>query len=265
MPGLAMGYMLLWVALVWLVRGRGPKWVWAVSIPWILVDVLISQNRNMWVIGVLALVLVLLIAGPRVRGRVIVSLVVLAGAIAALVAFPSSGGTASTPLTPIITRASTILNPKAVSESSSASDRDYEDRTGWANAQHHLLIGIGPGVSYGATESTGSGSSVAIVPRLFLQNQYLYILVITGIPGIACWLLFLLSTLRDAWSRGTPLEARLLGISVLGVALTAIVQLSFTDGGYLTAIALCAGGIFVLRPEPEPVAQPAPLPTLATG
>jgi hypothetical protein len=249
MPGLGLGFMLLWVAIVWLIRDRRPKWLWAISIPWIIIDILVSQNRNMWVIGVLSLVLVMLIAGPRVRGRVIISLVVMAAAIAILVAAPSGGGQGPTPLTPIISRASTILNPREVSESSSASDRSYEDRLGWANAQHHLAIGIGAGVSYGATLQSGSGSSVTTEPRLFLQNQWLYLLVITGIPGVATWMLFILTTLRDAWSRGTPVESRLLGISVLGLSLTAIVMLSFTDGGFLIGLALSAAAIFLLRPS----------------
>jgi hypothetical protein len=265
MPGLALGFMLLWLAVVWLIRRRPPRWVWAVSIPWILVDVLVSQNRNMWVLGILSLVLVMLVAGPRVRGRVLTSLVVLAAAIAVLVAAPQGGGTGPTPLAPIIARASTILSPHEVQESSSASDRSYEDRLGWANAQHHLAIGIGPGVSYGATQMTGSGSSVTTVPRLFLQNQYLYLLVITGIPGVATWMLFLLATLRNAFVRGTPVESRVLGISVLALSLTAIVMLSFTDGGFLVSLALCAGALFLLRPSPALVPVPVRRSALAAA
>jgi O-Antigen ligase len=264
MPGLGLGFMLLWLAVVWLIRGRSPKWLWVVSIPWILVDILVSQNRNMWVISVGMLVLVLLVAGPRVRGRLVTSLVVLAAAVAVVVAAPQGGGAGPTPLAPIIARASTILNPHEVSESSSASDRDYEDRTGWANAQHHLAIGIGVGVSYGATIATGSGSSVTTTPRLFLQNQYLYLLVVTGIPGVATWILFLLTSLRNAFVRGAAVESRVLGIGILGLSLTAIVMLSFTDGGFLVALALSSGAVFLLRPsvatEPVPVRQAALVP-----
>ncbi len=265
MPGLGLGFMLLWVAVVWLIRGRRPKWVWAISIPWILVDILVSQNRNMWVLGVLSLVLVMLVAGPRVRGRVVTSLVVLAAAIAVVVAAPQGGGAGPTPLAPIIARASTILSPREVSESSSASDRSYEDRIGWATAQHHLAIGIGPGVSYGATIGSGSGSSITLTPRLFLQNQYLYLLVITGIPGVAAWMLFLLATLRNAFVRGSPLESRLLGIGVLALSLTAIVMLSFTDGGFLISLALCASATFLLRPNPATAPAAARQPALVAA
>ena len=94
MPGLALGFMLLWVLLVWIARGRGPRWLWWVCLPWILVDILVSQNRNMWVVGTLSLVLVMLIAGPRVRGRLVGSLVLLAVAIAVLVAAPRGGSAA---------------------------------------------------------------------------------------------------------------------------------------------------------------------------
>jgi O-antigen ligase len=187
--------------------------------------------------------------------------VVLSAAIAILVALPQGGGTGSTPLSPIAARASTILNPKAIEESSSASDRNYEDQEGWATATHHLAIGIGPGVPYGATIGTGSGSALGIAPRLFLQNQYLYLLVITGIPGITMWMLFVLATIRNAWIAGAPTESRLLGIGVLAQSLTAIVMLSLTDESWLTALALIAGAIFVLRPHaatrPRPIPQAA--------
>ena len=251
MPGLPLGFMLLWVLLVWIARGRGPRWLWWVCLPWILVDILVSQNRNMWVVGTLSLVLVLMIAGPRVRGRLIGSLVLLCAAIAVLIAAPRGGSTAPSPLKPIITRASTILNPQAVSQSGSATDRDYEDREGWATAKHHLGIGIGPGVFYGATIADGPpdmSGDTPVGPRLFLQNQYLYLLLITGIPGAAGFVLFLLISLRTAFIRGAPIESRMLGIGVLALSLTAIVQLSFTDDSYVIALGLVAGAIAALRP-----------------
>jgi O-antigen ligase len=249
MPGLGIGFMLLWLLTLWLIRGRWPRWVWIVCVTWILVDIVISQTRDLWVIGVLALVLVMLVAGPRVRGRLVIALVLVAAVIAIVVAVPQGGGTGSTPLSPIVARAGTILNPQALSKSSSATDRDYEDRNGWRTAKHHLAIGIGPGVPYGATVGTGSGAAVGVTPRLFLQNQYLYLLLITGIPGVAAWILFLLATMRNAWTAGAPVESRMLGIGVLAQALTAILILSYTDSGWLTALGLVAGAIFLLRPQ----------------
>ena len=249
MPGLALGFMLLWVLLVWIARGRRPRWLWWVCLPWILVVILISQNRDMWLSGALALVLVMLVAGPRVRGRLIASLVLLVVVIAILVAAPL-GGSGKTPLQPIVTRASTLLNPSKVTGSSSLTDRGTEDKYGWADAQHHLLLGIGPGVPYGDTIGIGTvGDPYAVEPRLFLQNQYLYILLITGIPGIAAFMLFLLITLRGAFIRGGPIESRLLGIGVVALMLTAIVALNYTDDSFLVALALVAGAVFALRPQ----------------
>jgi O-antigen ligase len=252
MPGLALGFMLLWLLLMWIARGRGPRWLWWVCLPWILVDILVSQNRNMWVAGTLSLGLVLLIAGPKVRGRLVASFAFLAAAIAILIAAPQGSGPAPSPLKPIAARASTILDPQAVRTSSSASDRDYEDKEGWATAKHHLVIGIGPGVFYGATIGTPLGNGFeSVAPRLFLQNQYLYLLLITGIPGVAAFTLFLLVSVRNAFLRGVPIESRMLGIGVLALALTAIVMLSFTDDSYLTALALVTGAIAALRPTSD--------------
>jgi len=62
------------------------------------------------------------------------------------------------------------------------------------------------------------------------------------------FVLFLLITFRNAFLRGTPIESRMLGIGVLALSLTAIVQLSFTDDSYLTALGLVAGAIAALRP-----------------
>ena len=249
MPGLALGFMLLWMLLVWIARGRQPRWLWWACLPWILIVILVSQNRNMWISGVLSLALVMLVAGPRVRGRLIASLVLVVAAVAILVAAPS-GGSGTTPLQPIITRASTLLNPSKVTGSSSLTDRGTEDKYGWADAQHHLVFGIGPGVSYGDTIGTGGiNDPYATGARLYLQNQYLYILLITGIPGIAAFMLFLLITLRSALIRGAPIESRLLGIGVFALMLTAIVMLSYTDDSFLTALALVAGAIFALRPK----------------
>jgi len=258
MPGLGLGFMLLWVLVVWLIRNRRPHRLWIICLPWVLIVILISQNRNMWVVDAFSLVLVMLIAGPRVRGRLIISLVALVAAIAVLIVVPLGGSTAPSPLTPIVARASTLLNPRAVQASSSASDRDYEDQQGWATAKRNLAIGIGPGVSYGATIGTGSGDTVSYTARLFLQNQYLYLLVITGIPGVVAWILFLLTTIRNAFIVGVPIESKMLGIGVFGLSLTAIVMLSFTDASYLTALSLCAGAIFALRPAAAQLPQVGP-------
>jgi len=44
-------------------------------------------------------------------------------------------------------------------------------------------------------------------------------------------------------------------IGVLGLSLTAIVMLSFTDAAYLTALSLSAGAIFALRPAADQLPQ----------
>lgn len=246
MPGLGLGYMLLWLALLWLARGRGPRLLWWICLPCMLLDILVSQNRNMWVLGVLSLVAVMVIAGPRTRGRLITALVVLVAGIAVLIQAPQSG---PSPLQPVLSRASTLLNPSEISQSDSARDRKIEDHYAWADARHHLLIGIGPGVSYGLIVRVSHGNNqYATGPKLYVQVQWLYVLLVTGIPGTLSLLAFFVVTLRSAWIRGAPIESRVLGIGVLALMLTALVEISLTDEGFLSALALVAGAIFVLRP-----------------
>jgi O-antigen ligase len=258
MPGLGMGFMLLGVGLVWIARSRRPLSLWWVCVLCILIDILVSQNRNMWLSGAFAFVLVLLVAGPRVRGRLLIGLALIVAAIALLIAVPQGNSVGTTPLQPIISRASTLLNPGKLAGSSSLSDRAYEDRHALPDAEHHLLIGIGPGVPYGAALNTGTSQDpFATTARLFVQNQYLYILLITGAPGAAAFLLFLFATLGNAFKRGVPVESRVLGVAVIALMLTAIVMLSFTSESYLVPLGLVSGVIFALRPSPDPSIAPA--------
>lgn len=250
MPGLGLGFMLLWVVLLWLTRRRKPRWLWWGCLPGILLVIAISQNRNMWVAGSVGLLLVMLVSGARTRGRLVAAIVVLIAGIAISVAAPPGGQSGPTPLQPIVKRAATILSPSEIGKSASAQDREREIRVGWPVARRNLLIGIGPGVPYGLMVVSDLGNGLhSISPQLFLHNQYLYLLMITGIPGLLSFLLFVAITLQGAFIRGAPRESSMLGIGVIALMLTAAVMLSLTDGSSLVVLALAAGAIFALRPR----------------
>lgn len=250
MPGLGVGFVLLWVMLLWVTRRREPRWLWWGCLPGILLVIAVSQNRNMWVAGSVGLLLVMLVSGARTRGRLVAAIVVLIAGIAISIAAPPGAQSGPTPLQPIVKRASTILNPSEISNSASAQDREREIRVGWSVARRNLLIGIGPGVPYGLLVVNDLGNGLhTILPQLFLHNQYLYLLMITGIPGLLSFLLFVAITLHGAFIRGAPRESSMLGIGVIALMLTAAVMLSLTDGSFLVVLALAAGAIFGLRPR----------------
>jgi O-antigen ligase len=256
MPGLGLGFMLLWLMLAWMVAGRRPRKLWWACLPGVLLVVLVSQNRNMWVAGIVALLLMMLVSGTRMRGRFLAAFAILAAAVVILFAVPASGGGGSSPIQPIVSRASTILNPSEIGQSASAKGREMETQIAWAKARHNLIIGIGPGVPFGMTavENLGDGLHDE-VPQLFLHNQYLYLLLITGIPGLLSFVAFLILIVRSAFGGGVPFESRFLGIGVVALMLTAFVMISLTDPSFLSALALVAGAIFTLNRGTGPTLQ----------
>jgi O-antigen ligase len=253
LPGLALSFGLLWLVILFIARGVRPRWLWWLCLAGCLLDVLVSQNRNMWIAGLAGLAMMLVVTGPRVRSRIVASVVVLGAALALLVLLPQTSASTSSALQPIVERGETLLNPGKVEEESSLQDRENETRAAWANAQDHLLIGIAPGVSWGLYIIDKSSGAAVATPQLFLHNQYLYILVITGIPGLLLLLLFLSRTAFDGLAdpRRAPVEA-MLGIAVVAFMLTAVVMLSLSDTSYLVAIALLAGSISALRAGEPP-------------
>jgi O-antigen ligase len=248
MPGLGLGYMLLWLALLWLTRSRRPKLLWAVCVPLTVLVILVSQYRDMWVLSVMGLVWMMLVSGARSRGRLIAGLVVILAGVAILLELPQSG---PTPLKPIIQRGTTLLNPHEVAKSQSATDRSVEDHYAFADFKRHPLLGIGPGVPYGSLVASPVGNDqVEVQERLYVENQWMYLLLITGVVGTVCMFAFFALALRYAFIRGGSVDARMLGIGVFALMITSIILLSLSTESFCAPLALCAGGIWVLRPPP---------------
>jgi O-antigen ligase len=137
--------------------------------------------------------------------------------------------------------------------------REDETEVAWTVAKQNLLIGIGPGVEFGVSffEATAQGVWVK-VPQFFLHNQFLYILLITGIPGLLAFVAYLFWSLREAFSLRTRTpEMTAWGVGLLSIALSAIVAIYFSAPEMIFGIALLSGAIYSTR-RADPSGQAGP-------
>jgi O-antigen ligase len=203
----------------------------------------ISFNRNMW-LGLLAgLALMMVVGGPLVRSRLTAALVVAVAGIALLASLGSA--TENRVLDPVVQRGSTLFNPKGVEASSSLSDREHETRIAWPVAQRNALLGIGPGTEFGVYDFEFVGPhSVKVEPQLFLHNQYLYLLLICGLPGAIAFLLFLAIPIVRSFSR-TPIDPAITacGVGIAMIMISSIVAIYFSVEDMTAVLGLLTGVI----------------------
>ncbi len=244
LAGLSMAYALFWYVAVRIAAVRGNRrFGWSLVLAGMALAIAISFNRNMW-LGLLAgMALMMIVAGPFVRSRLTVALVVAAAGIVLLATFGSA--TESRVLDPVVKRGSTLLNPGRVEASSSLTDRERETRIAWSEAKRHPVLGIGPGVEFGVFNYAFVGPhSKRAEPQLFLHNQYLYLLLIVGLPGTIAFLLFLGIPMASAFRR-TPTDPAITACSV-GIAMimiSSIVAIYFSVVDMTAVLGLLAGTI----------------------
>jgi O-antigen ligase len=249
LPGLSIGYALFWYSAVQIVSRRGRSRIfWSALLLGILVDIAVSYNRNMWVGLILGLFLTALIGGVVVRGRLIGSVAVIVAATVVFVVFGSSAGSDQV-VKPILTRGATLLDPGKTTESSSLQDRAHETSAAWKTAQKNLVIGVGAGAPFGVVQHNQLVSGSFIVgetsePQLFLHNQYLYLILISGVPGLIAFVLFLGSSVAVAWRR-SPRDPAIaaLGIGIALIMVSAVVAIYFTVIDMTAVLGLLAGVI----------------------
>lgn len=244
LAGLSMAYALFWYVVVRAVSApRGRRYGWALALSGMALAIMISFNRNMW-LGLLAgLVLMMVVGGPFVRSRLTAAIAVSLAAIALLATFGSA--TDSRVLEPVVKRGSTLFNPRQVQSSNSLSDRDKENRVAWPAAQRHAVLGIGPGVNFGVYNFDFVGPhSVKVEPQLFLHNQYLYLLLICGIPGLVAFLLFLGIPILRSFRR-TPTDPAITacGVGIAMIMISSIVAIYFSVEDMTAVLGLLTGVI----------------------
>jgi len=244
LAGLSMAYALFWwVAVRFAAAQPGRKLVWAAILGGMALAIAISFNRNMW-LGLLAgVALMMVLGGPFVRSRLTAALAVSVAAIVLLVSFGSA--TDSRVLEPVVQRGSTLFNPRGVEASSSLTDRERETDVAWPVAQRNPLLGIGPGVEFGVFNFEFVGPhSIKVEPQLFVHNQYLYLLLISGIPGLIAFLFFLGIPIVRAFGR-TPIDPSVIacGVGIAMIMASSIVAIYFSVEDMTAVLALLAGTI----------------------
>jgi O-antigen ligase len=261
LAGLSACYALFWYAVVQVIAQRHRRRLfWTALLGGMTVAIILSYNRNMWLGIFIGAVLMAVIGGSLVRSRMAVGLAIIVSGVVVLLAF---GSTTShdTVVKPLVKRGSTILNIGKTEKESSLEDRSRESAGAWKTAKHHLAIGIGPGVPFGVYEKepiiSGNYSfGESISPQLFIHNQYLYLILICGIPGLIAFLIFALTALFEALRR-VPLDP---GISACAIGL-AIILISSVVAIYLTVpdmtalIGLLAGVIIADKEGPAALGE----------
>ncbi|MBA3866212.1 MAG: O-antigen ligase family protein [Solirubrobacterales bacterium] len=265
LPGLSAGYALFWyVAVQIAMRKGGKKLGWSALLIGITVDVIVSFNRNMWLGLFLGLFLMMWFGGVYLRSRLSTAIGILV-ALVVLVAIVGIPGSNSSTVAPIVKRGSTLFNPEKTTNEGSLQARFKETSEAWPAVQRNLLIGVGAGASYGVTEEEQivSGTTVygnRVVPQLFLHNQYLYLILISGLPGLIAFLVFLLVPLTAAFRR--PVKDPAIAACGLGIGLvmlSALVAIYFTVEDMTAALGILTGVIMADREGPAADDEPSGL------
>jgi O-antigen ligase len=253
LAGLSLGYALFWYAVVRVAAApKGRRFGWTLILALIGSAIAVSFNRNMWVGLVCGLVLMLVLGGPIFRARLVTALAVAAGGIALLATLGSTAE--SRVLDPVVKRGETLFSPQQISQESSLTDREQETKTAWRTAQRNLQLGVGPGVPFGVANLEFVGPrSVMVEQQLFLHNQYLYLLLIGGIPGLIAFIAFLGVPMARSATR-VPRDPAVLacGVGIAMIMVSSIVAIYFSVED-MTAVLGLLTGVLVADHEGEGV------------
>lgn len=255
LPGVALAFGLVWWISLRLVGSSGmARLGWSVLLAGTVVNLALSFNRNMWAAALIGLVLILVLGGVSLRRPLIAGLVVLAGLTAGLVLL-GPGIDRTSPLQPFVERGRTLLDPAQVQRESSLQDRQNETEQAWETFVRDPVLGVGVGTGFGAFTFERSGASGVISQQRFLHNQYLYLLLIAGIPGLVAFLLFVGGVVSRALRRRDDVDVLVWGVGVVMVMISAFFMISFADSNMAAGLALLAGaayaGVQAPRPAPE--------------
>lgn len=265
LSGLSAGYAIFWFAVVQIAARQGrSRAVWVLLLAGIALGIAVSFNRNMWLGLAIGALLMAVLGGTMVRNRLAVGSAIAVAGLVVLMAFGSST-TNEAVVQPILKRGSTLLSPGKTARESSLQDRAAETEAAWETAREHLLLGVGAGAPFGAylLEPITSGSvfpAVATTPQLFLHNQYVYLVLIAGVPGLIAFLVFLgLPVLHSV--RRAPRDPAIAacGVGILLIMISAVVAIYFTTDDWTPLLALLAGAIVADHEGAAPAGEPSGL------
>lgn len=261
LPGLSAGYALFWFVVVQILsRHSSKRLAWTLACAGIALDIVVSFNRNMWIGLAIGLVLMTLVGGQAVRRRLAAALATLVAVVALSLLLGGSTAGNST-VEPIVQRGQTLLNPAKTGQENSLTEREHETTKAWGAVESHLLLGIGAGAPFGISSIhtlTSGGFIVGYLtePQLFLHNQYLYLVLIAGVPGLIAFVLFLgiplISGLRRA--PGDPaIAACAVGLAL--IMISSVVAIYFTVADMTAVVGLLAGVLVADREGPAAVGE----------
>jgi O-antigen ligase len=265
LAGLSAGYAIFWYVAVQAALARGwPRALWLLALAGIGLDIAVSFNRNMWLGLVIGAALIAIFGGARIRHRLAVGSAVAVAGIAALMVFGSST-TNSDVVQPIVKRGATLFDPSKTRKESSLEDRARESGAAWKEARDNVLIGVGAGTPFGLnmTEPISSGSFIigtTQTPQLFLHNQYLYLLLIAGLPGLLAFLFFLGQPMVRAFQRPERDPAiTALGVGIAMIMISSVVAIYFTVDDMTAVLGLLAGVLVADQQGPAAAGEPSGL------
>jgi O-antigen ligase len=171
----------------------------------------------------------MVLAGPRVRGRLVVGVLLAGVAAIGTLSLPNKVAS-SEQLGLILQRATTLLSPQHIGQESSLQHRAEETATAWRAFQTHPVLGVGPGADFGVRFNFNAGNGVYLTGvQRFLHDQWLWMLLVGGVPALAACALFLGSALLRAWRpRDRSLSQTALGVGLAMTALSSFVMISLS-------------------------------------
>lgn len=244
LAGLSLGYALFWYAATQIVLSDGKRRLgWGLLFAGIAVDIIVSFNRNMWLGLFAGLLLMLVVGGPRVRGRFGIAIAMVVAGFAVITVVGGSGEDRL--LEPVVERASTILSPGDITRENSLQDRENETALAWEVAKSNLTLGVGVGAPLGVYTYDLAGSYTYVrTPQLFLHNQYLYLLLAGGVGALFTFLAFLFGPLVAAYRRAsTDPTIAACGIGIAMIMMSSVVAIYFTAESMTAVLGLLAGVI----------------------
>jgi O-antigen ligase len=245
--GLSAAYGLFWYAVAQFSAERGLRRAgWLAVLGGFGLAIAVSFNRNMWLGLVIGAMLMAIFGGTLVRNRMAAGIAVAIAGIAVLMVFGGSS-TSGKVVEPLLKRGETILNPAKTEKEDSLQSRAHETSKAWSVARQNLVLGVGAGTEFGVfkEEPINTGSFVigtTMTPQLFLHNQYLYLILVAGVPGLIAFLVFLGIPLSHALRRepGDPAITGL-GIGLAMIMLSSFVAIYFSTQDMTAVLALLAG------------------------
>ena len=245
-PGVDVAYALFWVAVVLFAQKRRYRALLFIGIVGMLTNLLVSFDRTLWLGMLLMLAVILATTTIRVRHRVSSALLAIVAA-ALVIAVVNPAVSTKSSVYPFYQRATSLFHTQSLSENETVTQRLYENTVGWRTAQHHLLLGVGPAVPFGVTGLDFTLRKPILVQQLWVHNQYLYVVLLTGLLGLAAFLLpFVIGIVRAVrWSDRDPLPMAC-ATGLIGILFSGITMISFWTPDWAAINGVLLGATYVL-------------------